>query len=92
MRQARYPYKIRERFRLRIYEHLYDKIGSKLRNTQASELTSADVFGRDPKRLGGAEQAHDRLVIKRHLPRIRSGKILKHPYHRRIIVSQYVKL
>ena len=75
-------------------KHLHSKIRSELRNTQRSQLTAADVLGCDAQGLRYPETGDmTSLSVQRDiLYRIQSDQILEHTDHRRIIMSEDIKL
>ena len=93
MGKARNTHKVRKILRLRINKHLHCEIRTKLRNAKRPKLAPADVLRLDPQRVRTLEQTHDLPGIQRNiLNRIQSRKILQHTDHRRIIVSENIKL
>ena len=93
MGKTRNTHKVRKILRLRINKHLHCEIRTKLRNAKRPKLAPADVLRLDPQRVRTLEQTHDLPGIQRNiLNRIQSCEILQHTDHRRIIVSENIKL
>ena len=93
MGKTRNTHKVRKILRLRINKHLHCEIRTKLRNAKRPKLAPADVLRLDSQRVRTLEQTHDLPGIQRNiLNRIQSRKILQHTDHRRIIVSENIKL
>ena len=93
MGKTRDTHKVRKILRLRINKHLHCEIRTKLRNAKRPKLTAADILRLDSQRVRTLEQTHDLPGIQRNiLNRIQSCEILQHTDHRRIIVSENIKL
>ena len=92
VRQTRYSDKIGECGRLCINKHLYDKIRSEFRYSETPQRAPSYIIRRYSQSIGGGKQTHNLRIIKRNLFRIRPCKILQHPDHCRIIVSENIKL
>ena len=92
MAQTGDPDQVRKMFWLRIQKHLDDKLRPKLRDSQGTHRTAADILRGDPQRLRGSKQTHHGLVIQRDCGGIKPRQILQHTDHGGIIMPQNIKL
>ena len=67
--------------------------GNAAGDPQGSQLTAADVLGRDAQGRGILEQAHDLPAVQRDiLYRIQADQVLEHTDHGGIIMAQDIQL
>ena len=93
MGQSGDPHQVRKIFGLCIQEHLHGKVRSEFRDPQGSQLTAADILGRDAQGRGILEQAHDLPAVQRDiLYRIQADQVLEHTDHGGIIMAQDIQL
>ena len=86
------PDQIGEMSWMSINKHLHSELRTKLRDSKTSQFTAADILRTDPKCLGSRKQGHDILLIQRNRSRTDAGKILQHPDHGGVIVTQHIQL
>ena len=92
MGKSRDTHQIRKRFRRSVDQHLHRKICTKLRNSKCTKLRAADVLRFDTKCFRIMEQRHNIFIIQRNRLRIQSGQIFQTTNHRRIIMTENIKL